>query len=94
MSRRSKITLPQHLRLTLNLRTGLYEGSENGVLYQLTFTQMNDLKIYCRVSHGSIVPTLETWYKDLTSYSRRAVKATGPQVESENGFYPDEEHCI
>lgn len=90
MSRRSKITLPQHIRLTLNLRTGLYEGTENGVLYQLTFTQMNDLKIYCRVSHGSIIPTIETWYNSLTTYCRKLVKATGPQIDNDNGFYPDE----
>lgn len=90
MSRRSKITLPQHIRLTLNLQTGLYEGTENGVLYQLTFTQMNDLKIYCRVSHGSLIPTIESWYKDLTSYSRKAVVVLGPKVVNDNGFYPDE----
>jgi len=90
MSRRSKITLPQHIRLSLNIRTGLYEGTENGILYQLTFPQMNDLKKYCRVSNGSLIPTIETWYKDLTRYSRKAVKVTGSIVDRDNGFYPDE----
>lgn len=89
MSRRAKLTLPRHINLTLNLRTGFYEGTENGVLYQLTFAQMNDLKIYCRVSHGSLIPTIETWYKDLTSYSRKAVKRVGAEIDSD-GFYPDE----
>lgn len=90
MSKRSKITLPQHIRLTLNIKSGLYEGTENGVMYQLTFTQMNDLKIYCRVNHVSLIPTIETWYKDLTSYSRKAVITTGTKIDNDNGFYPDE----
>ena len=90
MSRRSKITLPQHIRLSLNIQTGLYEGTENGVLYQLTFSQMNDLKTYCRVSNGSLIPTIESWYKYLTSYSRKAVIVTVHQVDNNNGYYPDE----
>lgn len=89
MSRRSTSTLPRHIELQRNLRTGLYEGTENGIRYQLTFPQMNDLKIYCRVSHGSLIPTIETWYNSLTSYSRKAVQVVKPVVE-DNGFYPDE----
>lgn len=89
MSRRSKITLPKHIELKLNIKTGLYEGSENNILFQLTFVQMNDLKIYCRVSQGSLIPTLETWYNSLTSYSKRSVRIIKDEIE-DNGYYPDE----
>jgi hypothetical protein len=89
MSKRSKLTLPRYINLTLNFKTGLYESIENGVTYQLTFSQMNDLKIYCRVSHGSMIPTIETWYNDLTSYSRKAVKFIKPEIEGTQ-FYPYE----
>lgn len=51
--------LPRHIDLKINLKTGLYEATENGNTYQLTFTQVNDKKIYCSFSHGSLIPTFE-----------------------------------
>ena len=87
MGKRAKLTLPWHIKVNLNLKTGFYEGVENGVTYQLNFSQMNDLKIYCRLNHGSI-PTLETWYNDLSSFSRKAVKTIRPEFE-ETEFFPD-----
>jgi len=89
MNRRARISLPIHIKLTQNLRTGLYEATENGVTYQLTFVQMNDLKIYCWESLDGLIPTVETWYNSLSSYSWKAVKRIGAERESD-GFYPDE----
>ncbi len=73
----------------MNLKTGYYEATENNVLYQLNFSQMNDLKIYCRVYQVGKTPTIEGWYNELTSYSRKQVKVTRPGIE-ETDFYPDE----
>ncbi len=46
MGKRAKLTLPWHIKVNLNLKTGFYEGVENRVTYQLNFSQLNDLKIY------------------------------------------------
>lgn len=89
MGKRAKLAFPRHIKLAFNFLTGFYEVTENGVLYQLTFAQMNDLKIYCSVYHGSLIPTIETWYNNLTSYSRKTVKRIGVKIEND-GFYPDE----
>lgn len=89
MSRRAKLSLPQHIPLSMNLKTGMYEVIESGILYQLTFTQLNDLKLYCRSNHGHMIPTMDSWYSSLTSYSRKFVKRTSQEPEN-NCFYPDE----
>ena len=89
MSTRAKHSLPHYIKLSLNLDTGLYEATENGILYYLTFAQMNDLKVYCRLNHGRFVPTIESWYNSLTLFSRKNVKRVGHVIEN-NGFYPDE----
>ena len=89
MSKRAKHTLPPYLKLNLNSQTGLYEATEGSVLYQLTFAQMNDLKVYCRINHYCMVPTIESWYNSLTLFSRKNVKRVG-HVIGNNGFYPDE----
>ena len=89
MSKRAKLTLPPYIKLSLNFKTCLYEATENGVTYHLTFSQMNDLKIYCRESYGSLSPTVETWYNNLTSYSRKEVRVYKPGIEFTD-FYSDE----
>jgi len=89
MSRRARLILPHYIRLTLNTATGYYEATERGVLYQLTFGQMNELKRYCRLSHGSIIPTVESWYNSRDRFGRKEVKRVGAEVESD-GFWADE----
>ena len=81
--------LPRHIDLKINLKTGLYEATENGNTYQLTFTQVNDLKIYCSFSHGSLIPTIESWYNELSRFSRKAVKRIGDENDNVE-FYPDD----
>lgn len=89
MSRRGKLSLPMHIRLTMNLKIGLYEVIEPGILYQLTFAQMNDLKLYCRANHGSMISTLASWYCNLSSFCRKFVGRTGTE-SGDTGFFPDE----
>lgn len=81
--------LPRHIELKINLKTGLYEATENDIVYQLTFEQVNDLKIYCSMSHGSLIPSVESWYNELTSYSRKTVKIIGGKKDNYE-YYPDE----
>ena len=88
--KRPKLSLPINIRLSFNPVTGLYEITENGIFYELTYVQMNDLKIFYFGSNGSMIPNIQSWYNQISSYSRKSVKRTGPTVVNDNGFYPDE----
>lgn len=89
MSRRAKLSLPQHIRLQMNPRTGYYEGVEDGIVYQLNFLQLNDFKVYHQSLNGLSVATLKGWYNNLSAFSRKRVKIISGEVP-ENDFYPDE----
>lgn len=36
-----------------------------------------------------MIPTVETWYQNLTSYCRKDVKVIGGPEKEHGGFWPD-----
>ena len=71
------IVLPVNLRqLTFNQSTGLYDAEEAGVVYHLTFEQMNHLKTFYNGTQSNPV-TYENWYNHLDRFGRKLVKRSG-----------------
>lgn len=73
----------------MNPKTGFYEGIEEGITYQLTFEQMNDLKYYFRGSNG-FTPTISIWYNSLDRFKKKEIKRHGQQRPADD-FSPDPE---
>lgn len=88
MSRRAKIFVPLNIKLEYNAKTSLYEGKENGVLYNLTFAQMNDFKIFS--SGRGYKATFIAWYNSLNHYEKKNVQVIGKRPEGDD-FIPDPE---
>lgn len=84
MGGRAKVAMPLHIDITFNTKTGFYESEVNGFLYQLTFTQMNAVKSYCRQSKE----TIEDWYMQLSRFDKKEVKRLGNSID-DSGFFPD-----
>lgn len=89
MSRRTRRSVPLTIRLEFNPKTGFYESQEEGITYQLTFTQMNELKEYYRGSNG-FTPTMLEWYNSLDRFKKKEIRRHGQQ-KPEDDFTPDPE---
>lgn len=81
--------LPRNIDLTLNTLTGFYEGIEKGVTYQLTFSQMNDLKSFY-IGAKMTDATIEAWYNSLDRFAKKDVKRLN--IPPGEAFYPDQEY--
>lgn len=91
MSRRPRNALNLSLRqLTYNPKTELYDAEEAGIVYHLTFEQMNAVKKYYAGSQG-YMPTYCGWYNNLDRFAKKKVKRSGELPEQESGFFPDAE---
>ena len=78
-----------HLRhLSYNQATGLYDAEEDGIVYHLTFEQMNDLKLFYLGSQA-IPPIYANWYNDLDKIEKQKVKRSGKIPIQPNNFFPD-----
>ena len=85
------IVLPANLpRLTFNQSRGLYDADEAGVVYHLTFEQMNHLKAFYNGSQCNPV-TYENWYNHLDRFERKQVKRSGNIPSEPINFFPDDE---
>ena len=90
MARQPK-SLPKTLaQLTFNQSTGLYDADEAGVVYHLTFEQMNQLKAFYTGSQCYPV-TYENWYNHLDRFGRKQVKRSGNIPSEPTNFFPDDE---
>lgn len=88
MSRRPRNQLNLSLRgLQYNPKTGYYEVTEAGITYQLTFSQMNDLKTYYSGSQG-YTPTFSAWYNSLDRFAKKEIKLAGTSPAADY-FFPD-----
>lgn len=85
---RARYNLPPNIKLTKDPFSDIYEGIENGITYQLTFSQMNALKQYyhLRSYHGT--PSIGEWYDQLDQYDKKDVKRLNVPGEQDD-FYPD-----
>lgn len=91
MARQPRHALNLNLRqLSLNPATGLYEAEEYGIIYHLSFEQMNDLKRFYFGSQG-YSPTYENWYNHLDRFKKKKIIRTGNLPVQKNDFYPDRE---
>ena len=72
-----------------NIKTGFYEGTENGILFQLTFEQLQDLKKFFTGSQG-FEPRIITWYNSLNRFDKKKVRHRGAP-ELPDDFFPDPE---
>ena len=62
---------------------GIYKLEENGITYELTYEQFNQLKAaHC---------TIEEWYHKLDRFAKKCIKRYGNLIIDDNGFYPDVE---
>ena len=81
--------LPVNLRqLTFNPTSGLYDAEEDGVVYHLTFEQMNQLKSFYFCNQFSPA-TYGNWYNHLDKFDKQNVKRSGVIPTEPNNFYPD-----
>lgn len=87
MARRAKKSLPLTIKLSMNIKTGFYEGEENGIIYQLTFEQYNDMKTYYKGSWG-YEPTITAWYHSLSRFDKPNVKRLNAPRPADD-FTPD-----
>ena len=85
MGGRAKSIMLLEIRMELNTKTGFYEATENGVLYQLTFGQMNGMKHHINYHHQGMIG----WFNSLSRWDKKEVKRSGHK-EEHNGFWPDE----
>jgi len=88
MSRKKSPSVPSSIDLQFNSKTGLYETIENGITYQLTYSQMNGMKMFFK--HNGYMAQVNTWFNSLTKVEKKAVKRTGEPKEPDD-FIPDRE---
>lgn len=74
--------------LNLNTKTGFYEITEHRITYELTYSQMNDMKSY--LSGLGRRPSIIEWYNSLEPYEKKNVKRIGVAAEPDD-FRPDPE---
>ncbi len=89
MPRARKPLTPSLKQLHLNTSTGFYEAEENGIIYHLTFTQMNGLKAFY-FGNNAYNATFERWYNNLDRFAKKEIMRTGKLPAGDSGFYPDE----
>ena len=77
-------------QLSFNTSTGLYDAEEDGIVYHLTFEQMNDLKIFYLGSQA-VPPIYSRWFNDLDKIEKQKVKRSGKIPMQSNNFFPDVE---
>ena len=85
MGGREKSAMPLEIKMALNTKTGYYEAREDGILYQLTFEQMNDMKHHVNYHHKGMLG----WFNNLSLLEKKKVKRSGHK-EEHSGFWPDE----
>lgn len=90
MTRRARKTISIAIPLQYNVKTGLYEHTENGITYKLTFQQYNDMKEFYRGSNG-FDPNITTWYNSLDRFAKKEVILVG-QPTPPDDFMPDPEY--
>ena len=90
-NRRPKHSVPYELRrVNFNFGTNLYDITEQGINYHLTFEQFNDLKMSFSLHIGGRNTSIMEWYDNLNRFDKKKVKRTGDIREVDTGFYPDE----
>ena len=75
-------------QLSFNTSTGLYDTEEDGIVYHLTFEQMNNLKTFYFGSQDN-PPTYLNWFNHLDRFEKQKVKRSGNIPIQPNNFYPD-----
>lgn len=90
MARRARNPKPFSIKLAYNMQTGYYESTEGGITYQLTYSQMNEMK-KSFFSGSAFTATLTQWYNSLPGLERNKVKRIGAP-EQPTDFYPDPEY--
>lgn len=65
------------------VKDGVYELTEYGIIYNLTYEQFNLLKI-------SRCHTVLDWYDSLDRFAKQEIKRSGDLPNVDNGFWPDE----
>jgi len=83
---RPRRSLPSTIRIKFNTVSGLYESTEAGITYQLTFPQMNSMKAFFRL--GETEATVSAWYASLNAWERKKVKRLNAPP-SRDEFFPD-----
>lgn len=86
---------PQLWELQYNSKTGFYEISENGILYQMNLEETRLLRDYFRhfnTGGGVKLATVSHWYKDSNNDTKKLVIRSGMIPKSKPDFYPDPEY--
>ena len=83
-SRRAKKPVTFYLKgLLKQSLPGVYKFEENGITYDLTYEQFNQLKV--------ARSTIGAWYNNLDMFSKKEIVRYGNLPVENNGFYPDAE---
>lgn len=78
--------------LAYNMKSGLYEIEENGIIYAMQLEETRSLKEYFRSAQGVKFPFISEWYCRLDRVTKKAIKRSGDlpnAIPGEDGFYPD-----
>lgn len=82
--------------LRFNAKSGYYEMTEDGILYQMEIEETRLVRDYYSDfvpdRKTDTYPTLSQWYKDLPKEIKKRVQRIGEITEEANGFYPDAEY--
>ena len=86
---RAKHPVPFSLnKLQYNPKTGLYQISERGIIYEMELEQTRSLKAY----FGNYInQTVAEWYQSLSREERAKVVRTGARSIPDISFYPDKD---
>lgn len=83
-TRRARKPAAFYLKTILKPSTpGVYKLEEDGITYELTYEQFNDLK--------AAKTSVALWYNNLDRFSKKRVIRHGFTQTDDNGFYPDAE---
>jgi hypothetical protein len=73
MGGRSRRQMPARINIERNISTGFYEGTDGGITYQLTYSQMNALKDYFHLRGSGYEPRIITWFNSLNKAEKSQV---------------------
>lgn len=88
MAYRPKARVPKSIPFKYDAATELYETVDDGVIYRLTYSQLNEMKTYFK--HYAYLAKIGTWYESLDRFAKKKVQRINAPT-TDNGFTPDQD---